>query len=373
MIETKIIDNNSVYKKFIIPQLIREIKDRNIYVKGLSKMNKRQYIDLLLFDDRINYSREKIYLFIVKHITSFFKKRCVQYRGNCVANKKLCVNETDFYTLEPLCNIPDNQFFSFPDSKGFYYGFNIFSFQHIIPMHGSRKKCLNPYTREEVEPSIQHNILRLLSLIRLTEPDIVNINDEPVLNDTIDCLASLNSASLSSALLSEPVLRFMGNVMYPRLDFLNEQQKSIMNLLIEKRQKNMDTRIEDLFYEINFLGNYTQREWFDHLSRNQYLRLFRKIFEFWFQTGNGGTGPIRRSVKNEVCYLTGDPFYNIFINSENASFQTTENIKEACLMVMENLTFTGKDDESRKLGVIYILINLSHVSDDAREAISWLN
>jgi hypothetical protein len=228
---------------------------------------------------------------------------------------------------------------------------------------------LNPYTREEVEPSIQHNILRLLSLIRLTEPDIVNINDEPVLNDTIDCLASLNSApSLSSALLSEPVLRFMGNVMYPRVDFLNEQQKSIMNLLIEKRQKNMDTRIEDLFYEINFLGNYTQREWFDHLSRNQYLRLFRKIFEFWFQTGN-----IRRSVKNEVCYLTGDPFYNIFINSENASFQTTENIKEACLMVMENLTFTGKDDESRKLGVIYILINLSHVSDDAREAISWLN
>jgi hypothetical protein len=245
-------------------------------------------------------------------------------------------------------------------------------------MHGSKKKCLNPYTRDEVEPSIQHNIKRLLSLIHLSEPDIVNINDEPVLNAAIDCVVVSQPTALLSALLSaslmEPVLRFMGNVMYPRVEFLNDQQKSIMNKLIEKRQKNMDTRIEDLFYEINFLGNYTQREWFDHLSRNQYFRLFRKMNEFWFRTRhNGDEEPIQRSVKNEVCYLTGDPFYNIFINNDNAPFQPTETIKEACLIVMENLTFTGKDDDSRKLGVIYILINLSYVSDDAREAISWLN
>ena len=39
---------------------------------------------------------------------------------------------------------------------------------------------------------------------------------------------------------------------------------------------------------------------------------------------------------------------------------------------MENLTYTAMDIEDRKLGVIYALIALTHVSLPARESLIWL-
>ena len=127
----------------------------------------------------------------------------------------------------------------------------------------------------------------------------------------------------------------------------------------------MDARIQDLFYEIDLLGNYTQRKWFDDLGRNSLMRFFSQLRDFWNERGG-----IRSNVKLEICSLNGDPFYNIIIHNSNAI--STEKIKEACLLVMENLVFTGINDVSRNTGVIYILMNLALVSEDVRNSISWL-
>ena len=43
-------------------------------------------------------------------------------RGPTWLDKTKCVNDTDFYTLDDLTDIPDNQFISFKDSKNFIYG-----------------------------------------------------------------------------------------------------------------------------------------------------------------------------------------------------------------------------------------------------------
>jgi hypothetical protein len=340
--------------KTTISQLKAEIKKNRIRVKGLSTMKKQNIIDILNCFYKKRDSGHRINAFIHKHLFAFFRRRCEVLRGDSLSHRNECINDTDFYTMEPLKTISPHLFFCFQE-KGFYYGFNIFSFHCIVPFYGSRKKCLNPYTRESVDISVQNTVSNLVRLMKIIEPPELSPMEEPL---TVPETARISGIS--------DTLRFMGNTLYPPIGGgLSEIQKNLMNELIERRKKPISTRIEELFYEIDLLGNYTQRRWFDDLDRSQCMGFFSQLHDFWNQHGN-----LRSTVKWEVCSLTGDPFYNIFIFSQ--PYITEEQIKEGCLLVMENLTYTGMDDESKKTGIIYILLHLANVSGDVRQSISWL-
>ena len=43
------------------------------------------------------------------------------------------------------------------------------------------------------------------------------------------------------------------------------------------RRGSLNERIENLFIEIDLLGNYTQSSWFTTLNYNQYVRFFRYL------------------------------------------------------------------------------------------------
>jgi len=340
-----------------VPELKTKIKELKIHVKGgISKLKKNDIIDVL-YPYYIKCGNI-INRFVNKYYMSFLKIQFEKLHKEFYENRKLCINDTDCYTLEPLNNIPKNQFCCIEDKKGIYYGFSIFSFQQLLPAKGSRKPCLNPYTREIIDNSIQEKIIRLIRLIKLIEPDLVDINKEPIINTATIIITN-------EQIIIPPVdnVRFLGNVIYPRRSNLNENQLNMIEMLIEKRKAPMDRRVEELFYEIDYLGNYTRREWFDQLEREDYISFFKHLLDFWHD------GNIQQSFKMEVCTITGDPFYNILIH--NFNHLSKEQIKEACLLVMENLTFTGKDDETRKIGVLYILLNLSYVSENVRTSINW--
>ena len=53
--------------------------------------------------------------------------------GPAHKNRKLCVNETDFLSLENLSDIPQTQFFSYKENDGFIYGYDIFVLINSIP------------------------------------------------------------------------------------------------------------------------------------------------------------------------------------------------------------------------------------------------
>jgi hypothetical protein len=347
-----------VYEDTLNKKTVEQLKDDvKAYgkVKGLSKLKKRDVILLLLDYFKRSKCSLIINAFVNKHLQSFFQKRCQILQGDCFKNKKNCINDTDFYTLEPLKNIPQNHFYSFNDEKGFYYGFNIFSFKKLIQTNGTQKKCLNPYTREMIDEYTKNRILQLIRLVELIEPKNESEDDDDNNNE--------NKILTNQPITQNQNNRFFGNVIYPHVSQLNNQQNEILKLMVEKRKKSVDTRIQDLFYEIDLLGNYTQRSWFDELEIRDCMRFFNFLYDFWNRTGH-----LQNSIKRDICYLTnGDPFYNIVVN-----LITPQQIKELCLFIMENLTFTGKDIESRKMGVIYILINLSRVSPNVRNSISWL-
>ena len=106
-------------KNFKLSTLKNACKKHHLKVTG----NKSILFERLctLFS-RINASI-KIQSLIRMHFSIIF----VNKRGPGLLNRKLCNNQTDFITLEPLDEIPFEQFFSFKDNNNFIYGFNMIS------------------------------------------------------------------------------------------------------------------------------------------------------------------------------------------------------------------------------------------------------
>ena len=69
------------------------------------------------------------------------------YRGKAFMERALCVNECDFYTMDPLDTIPFPQFFSYTDQEQFTYGFDIHS---LVLLHRKRGEMVNPYNHTKL-------------------------------------------------------------------------------------------------------------------------------------------------------------------------------------------------------------------------------
>lgn len=340
-------DINNIENNTIV-QLQNYFHIFGIKEKGMSRMRKAKLIETL--KNYVNKQKSSIIIcnFIEKHIYNFFNKIYLNLREEYKSNKNNCVNETDFYTFEPIVNIPDNQFFAY-NEKDVYYGFNIFSLKELIYRN---KKALNPYTREIIPPNIIEKIHKFIKIINILEPNVKDVNKEPIQPLPITNTLINNLGNISNT-------RFLGNNIYPTVTSL--QQTILINKLMEIRKLPIEFRVKELFREMDLLGNYTNYEWFTKLERSQYIRFYNQLQHFW-------ENRLSQNVKFQICSLTGTPFYNIFITYNF----TTELIREACLIVMENLVYTGIDEESQKLGAIHILIHLSFVSDIVRRAIPWL-
>jgi hypothetical protein len=130
------------------------------------------------------------------------------------------------------------------------------------------------------------------------------------------------------------------------------------------QSKPISERINELFMEIDSLGNYTQGQWFSNLSTLEYLLMYRTLYSIWnFQ---GIPSPIKRM----ICPL-GDPFSKIVFPRNRADI-TKEQIQEFCLRIMEEMVFSGIDVEHCKLGALHALRSLTMVSFPARQSLPWL-
>ena len=64
---------------------------------------------------------------IQKLVRGVIQRTFNMLHGPAYMNRKLCTNNADFVTMEPLEDIKHNQFISFKDVDGFIYGFDIVS------------------------------------------------------------------------------------------------------------------------------------------------------------------------------------------------------------------------------------------------------
>ena len=250
---------------------------------------------------------------IQKHIRRFFRQKYNELLGPALYKRSLCMNSTDFFTLENIENVPYIEFFSYKGDDDSVWGFNIVSFYNLFTKSGN--DVLNPYTREKINCKQFNNIKQIVRLSSMFK-NPVNIT----LNDNIENIS---------------------------------------------RKKRIELKCLELFQYIDELGNYTDIKWFMSLNRFQLIKFARDLADIWEYRAQ-----LEHSAKKDICYPYGNPFryvnINQFIELNFLSLQKT------VLSIIEQFIKKGINRETCNLGASYVLCALTLVNYDAANALPWL-
>lgn len=238
--------------------------------------------------------------------------------GPACFKRSLCVNDSDFLTMEELNTIPPMRFFSYEDIDGFVYGFDMISLHNLIAKSSPSNALRNPYNRNAIPKEALEQFAKLVHMGKVLKMGI-SLELEPI-----------NSNSV------EETLSF---------------------------------RTLDLFQLINALGNYSDPQWFNELDKPRLLRLLRELFDIWHYRLH-----ISHQTKCAICPPHGSPFSNF--SSLMLSLREEQNvniIKNSILNILFKLVNTGIDRDNKCLGAYYVLGALTLVNDSAAQALPWLH
>lgn len=358
-------------------------------------------------------------------IQTLFRGRIVRYLLACMGpatkNPSLCVNDCDPCTLEPLSAIPPQRFFSFKDSTGTIYGFDIITMLSLY----NKNNSINPYTRLQMDAINIFMMKRLCEISIIFFPylfeeseremipyrmygrkgtqsherarrarDRLNTHDIQLYmpqygrrdqNEEVNPLFHRirrhpHHMRITEAERANRRINIMLILMdHPdRIHELQQDivvsfdtaQRNVLAKIVSARCKPLAQRIRDLFIEIDLLGNYSSSEWFTSLSMIGYFEIFRYLLEIWVIRAN-----LDRQMKRRICIL-GDPFahhnMNIDRRQDNTYIQDETTTRTICISLMEFFVYGSDDVEYRKLGAMYVLTALTMVSSQARESLPWL-
>jgi len=254
---------------------------------------------------------------IQKNFRGSLQRKFNKLHGPAFKNRKLCTNETDFITMENLDELNFNQFFSYKDTDGFIYGFDLASIFSLIYMkNNSKKSSQNPYNRNNIPVEVLIDIKLLVKIGKILNKKVyLEIQDEP-------------------------------------LNISNE--------------KVIELRALSLFQNINALGNYSNCEWFLSLSRNNLIKFVRELSDIWEYRAQ-----LSLEIKSKICPPNGNPFRNLsipYIHTE----PDINNVKKVILEVLEKLVNNGIDADNKSLGAYYVLAALTLVNVEASTSLPWL-
>ena len=241
-------------------------------------------------------------------------------RGPARFKRSLCVNETDFFTMDELKDIPYEQFYSFKDIDETIYGFDMMSIYNLFDK--GYDKITNPYNRNPFPKLVRKNMLKIIWLGRVFKDTILlTMNDAPLPNDT------------TNAPLPSP--------------------------------PNTEQRITSLFHDIDILGNYTSANWFISLEMGSLIRFMIELHDIWNYRAN-----LSEDVRREIC----PQYRNLFRVMQTTDMRTLNLslLHNITLSAMELLVRTGINHDSRCLGANYVLCALTIVSPEAAIALPWL-
>ena len=361
-------------EKYKLTELKTVAKHYNLHISG----NKNVVADRILSF----FKKTASATFIQKHFRGNVVRLSIRLRGEGYHNYSKCVNECDFYTLEPLSEISKIRFFSYTDEKGFIYGFDIVS---LITLLKKTSRIINPYNREQIPYEICTSFLGLYQISRILFPyifteesTILRVDPKPIrrIHSTVQSASTtvLTQPELNSTAVTTVTNENEFERLPPPLSVYEEpivfdthipRETAVLNTLNAIRTHPTDVRIRELFMEINLLGNYAESRWFSDLDRLRLARFYQFYHEWWTARSR-----LPRSVRNNICIL-GDPFEDIRLVY---LYPTTEieEYREACLKMMEMMVYGGVDLEYRKLGIFQLLSILTIVSIPARNAMPWL-
>jgi len=285
------------------------------------KLKKNGNKDILLL--RVyNYLYFSLYaLKIQAHFRGFLQRKLNKLRGPGFLNHSICVNDSDFCTLEKLNEIDPHQFYSIK-SNSKIYGFDICSLYNYIRKYQKENKTRglpgNPYDRQDFSVSLLDNIKEYLRISK-----IFGITLNIIIKD------EFNSYS-------------------------TEENNKMIAL--------------QTFQMINELGNYSDQQWFLSLNKERLILFLRELYDIWNYRAN-----LTQETKCNICSPHGNPFrisgvYNFTILQNKPFFQ----VQELSLKIIKNFIEHARDDGFKALGAYYVLGALTLVNYNAAISLPWL-
>jgi hypothetical protein len=253
---------------------------------------------------------------IQRAIRRNFIKQHMRMSGPAYKDRALCVNDTDFYSMEHIRDIPRNQFISFKDDSGMVYGFDVMSLYTYYDTEWNKVRRLpcNPYNRMQFPVTLG---LQMHRKIRLT--DILGVPCK-----------------------------------------IEEEPEPVMSV-----QERDDQILFAAFQQINSHGHYADSSWFSDLNFVQIMRFMRELSDIWNYRAQ-----ILPQLKREICPPSGNPF--VHADLSGIPPLQPDVIKHQGIQLVNTFVMSGVNRDSQSLGAYYVLSALTLVSPPAQAAMPWL-
>lgn len=288
-----------------VPQLKAMCKHYGVIVFGANK----EALTNRLFS---RLERDKNVAIIQKAIRSFMIRKYIQAKGPACFKRSICVNDSDFFTMERVLDIEFEQFISFKDKDSMVYGFDILSLHNLLSK--GAKPAKNPYNRNELPKELTDNMDFLFKFSHIYFKKIDVRIDEPVLLD---------------------------------------------------KTKHLELNCITLFQEINNLGNYADHLWLWSLSKNKLVKFIRDLADIWSYRAN-----LSYEMKKIICPPRGDPGLGISVYAIQS--MDLNKLRKISMTIIESMILSASDETNRALGANYVLCALTLVNDDASSSLPWL-
>jgi len=279
-------------KKLIIEEGLQDL----INVKGKKKK------DLL---KEIDYHRKRMQGYQDNHEKKIVKIQAA-LRSWKVQRRSRCVNDCDLCTYQPLTEIPAKYFFSFQDKKGYWYGFDVRTFNGILKSTPTNETPINPYTKNPIPSEVVFKFIRHLK--KLSENGVETSYGAPKLTS---------------------------------------------------KQK-MRSKMLETFQRIDMLDNYTDYLWFKNLNQSKLRRLYLQMQDLWNYRCQMSHNQKKRIVRNGRVFDRSSAFLKK---------KSLESLRHLILDEFNRMLTEGVDIAERKLGAMLVLTGLVQVSKEAAQAL----
>ena len=251
---------------------------------------------------------------IQRLVKLYFLRKYNTLKGPAKFNRGMCVNDTDFFSMDDIKDISYKLFVSIMDEDdNIVYGFNINSLYSLLTKN---KEAKNPYNRKKLPNYTMRVVNKLIKYSRF-------VGDKIVLEKVEEDLTPL---------------------------------------------QRIDMRIFQIFQKMDMLGHYTDIMWFNNLDRLMLIKFIREISDIWHFRAQ-----LSPRAKLDICPHSGNPFQTVPIGYQhNILSYPLNSLKRISLTIMEKMILYGISEHDQYLGSSYVLCALTLVNPEAAEALPIL-
>ena len=240
--------------------------------------------------------------------------RNIYFRGPAFYDRTLCVNSEDFFSTDPVKDIPATHFYSFRDlSDSLVYGFDARSFNMLVDKSREKNEVpKNPYTRNPIGKSILDRFALMAKWLKDRRLELCWVATAPITPDQA-----------------------------------------------------WGMKVVEVFVTMEELQYGADPEWFISLNLQKQKEFYLQLLDIW--THRAG---LSQTDRERIVPTTTQLFH--WSISRIAGIQQLSTIRSTNLHIMKKLVSSAVDRSDHVLGAMYILTALTQVSTSAADAFPWL-